>query len=252
MSIYYKTSLERREFSRKQRQQARLFWSVLVVSILVGFIIITEQVTVGQWRVDMRAPMRVTPSGAVTTIRYGSINTFRPNTRLLPSENRYMRSARGLLPSEDRYRRRGAGGLPSAGRTASTLGTIRYGTGRFSPSVHQSRRIVHAPTGATSPLQKYLSSPDVHTYTSPSLMSGTIRYGTTTTSVSRKLSPQTKIPGQPGLKVTPSARKYAKTTGTSGAIFNRQALGHKYGSIRYDSPSPTMPRVSGRGFVPRI
>ncbi len=97
---------------------------VLIAVIVFGsFTMITAQVQVSQ-----RA---AAPPAATSSVRYGGGQQFRHNTRLLPSEQRYVRSASGLLPSEMRHVRMSSGALPSQGRltpAASGGAALRYPT----------------------------------------------------------------------------------------------------------------------------
>ncbi len=105
--------------------------SVHSVWLLIVILASIQYVTIGQWRKNIGAKIQRTPSGAATSIRYGRTSTFTPQTRYLPSEGRYISSARGLMPSESRALRMSQGPLPSSGRhshlfpKSSTSKTIR-------------------------------------------------------------------------------------------------------------------------------
>ena len=100
--------------------------SAVVLVAMIGFgsfTVITAQV-----RVSGRA---AAPPASSSSLRYGGRQGSRMNTRLMPSEQRYVRSASGLLPSEMRHVRMSSGALPSQGRltpAASGGAALRYPT----------------------------------------------------------------------------------------------------------------------------
>ncbi len=78
---------------------------------LLCLVLVSSSVLLAQIQVDMRADG---PAGQAPSVRYGEVQT-QVQTRLLPSEVRYNRSASGMLPSEYRYSVHGSGRLPSQG-----------------------------------------------------------------------------------------------------------------------------------------
>ncbi len=206
----------------------RIVYLLLAAIVVVG--VVVQNSTIGQFMVDMRAPVNVMPMGGVSTVYYGSKNVFRPQTRYLPSERRYLKSAWGLLPSEDRFRRRTYGQLPSSGRyaylqsyypampagqslslqTQQTLGSIRY----------HSR-----PAGPAAPTAPTISSTQRVLGPSPLTMPGSIKYGlsgtnlihrpTSTTTVRTRapsLAPLSQPAGMLSPPARPTSRSYRMTS----------------------------------------
>ncbi len=163
--------------------------------LVVATFIVIAQITIGQWRKNIGAKIQRTPSGTPTSIRYGRANTFTPQTRYLPSEGRYISSARGLLPSQSRALRMAEGPLPSSGRyshlfpSGSAVKTIRpysfttinrtptqkrqYG-GAYQRSYGKTIKPYNKPL--TKPTQTYGKAPKI-SVKKRKPASGSIRYG---------------------------------------------------------------------------
>lgn len=237
--------------------------------VLAVIVIIASQATVGQWIIDTRAPVSITPSGARTSIRYGATNTFRAKTRLLPSEHRYDTRGKGLLPSEVRYSSFAPGLLPSERRTAysapsssfafrqshakpyAALGSVRYGTrSRFTPVYAQPRPSPAVAYARPSP--KPLVSMKTRTANILYAAQGTIRYGTTNTSFSKMLITQKKGLSKSGQKSSLTSPKGVTTADASKLKPDLLITPGLQGSIRYGSVNQTMPKTTRQGFIPKI
>jgi hypothetical protein len=237
-------------FQRKRTTHPTSY-SIAIKIALAVIIVIVSQATLGQFRVDTRAPVFVNPMGARTTIRYASSNIASrsmwvgsqsryvgASSALLPSEHRFATRGQGLLPSEARYSRFAPGVLPSERRVAysgpssslafrqysgvpyAAMGSIRYGTRSAStPAYARAQRTAATVASVQTPTPNILYSAQ-----------GTIRYGTTKTSFSKKLI----------------------TNNNALAKSNLRTTNRLQGSIRYSSSSQTMPITTGLGFVPSL
>ncbi len=271
----------------EHNKQERLLRFFVVTVGLLGLFVIAAYVTFGQVRVRTGGgPARGVRYGAGGSIRYGHSYAAGSRSRLLPSEQRYVTSARGLLPSQERYRRATSGMLPSAGRYGYMtsgihghkslamqvqsnvhrgMGTIRYGATPVRYSVPARPRI---PTTATVRPRPYAPAIVPKAYT-PSRRAysaqGSIRYGTAqsfsakSAQRSKSLSPV----GKRGFSLAPETVLAARST-TSLKV---PRLAYSSGSIRYsgavniapamvpktpDSKSLTAPRKKQPKLPPKL
>ncbi len=200
------------------------------ILILIAAVVSLQYVTIGQWRKNIGAKIQRTPSGAATSIRYGRANTFTPQVRYLPSEGRYISSARGLTPSESRALRMASGPLPSSGRyshlapSPSAKRTIRpysYTTITRSPT---ERRIYNKSYQRSyTPLQTSIKIPKPTYSKKRTPAKGSIRYGM---SSRKSLTAKYKEP-----KLTKPAQRTTRI----------KSSGYIGGSIRYGSSTKNQP-----------
>ncbi len=257
--------LQANPFHRKCAGQRTPLRPLVIILGLAALAILTTYTTWGQLRVSTGgAPRGATPYGAATSIRYGPSQGIGGRSRLLPSEERYLKSARGLLPSEERYRRHSPGLLPSEGRYGYItsgidgqkslapqvqsniyrgMGTIRYGGQpvRMSipvqptiPSTVTARPRVYTP--AVSP-KAYVPG---KAYSAPE----SIRYGAARTSFSPKPTFQAKTPSPPAKGPFYYSPKSAITTGSTTANANISKLAYSGSSIRYGKTVNIMPMAT--------
>jgi len=240
----------------------RFFFAAIGLLVLL---VIAECVTFGQIRVSTGgSPAGAVRYGAGGSIRYGHPYAAGAGTRLLPSEERYVASARGLLPSQERYRRASSGMLPSAGRYGYMtsgiygqkslamqvqsniqlgMGTIRYGGIPVGTSVP-----VQPPTSyrSTLAITPYAPLPSVKMYNIPIYPAqGSIRYG-----AMNSFSPEFVLKGQSpspvGTKVSPYAPETVLAT-RSATSLNIPKLTYPSGSIRYGK-TPIIAVTAGAGL----
>lgn len=172
-------------------------YKVVILSILLGFAFIVSHSTIGQWRVDMRAPVAVTPSGAVSTVRYGATNRFGGHSRMMPSEQRYADRAPGYMASEVRYSRYAPGRLPSERGVVNTTpsssfafrnnssarayspmaGSVRYSSRSSSATSYTTRPRPVRVNRTVAPAPTPMGSQQRRVPISSSAGQGTIRYG---------------------------------------------------------------------------
>lgn len=215
------------------------------------------------------SPARRSRYSAAGSIRYGYSGATGTRSRLLPSEERYLRSARGLLPSQERYRRYSDGMLPSAGRYGYVtsgihrqkslamqvqsnihrgMGTIRYGGTPVPTYVPVQPRLSVAVTVKPRPYALAIT-PKAYTPSSRAYSAqGSIRYGVAQPFWAKSL-PQ-------GKSFSPARKKKAFSyapedvlADKSAASLNIQALAYSSGSIRYGKTATFMPMGSPKPSI---
>jgi hypothetical protein len=196
--------------SRHNKQNQLLRFFVATIGLL-GLFVIAAYVAFGQVQVRRGGgPARVRYGGG-GSVRYGNPHAYGGRSRMLPSEERYVKSARGLLPSQERYRRATSGMLPSAGRYGYMtsgihrnkslamqvqsnihrgMGTIRYGGAPARYSVPVRPKI---PTAVAIKPRPYTPAiaPKAYVPSRAYSAQGSIRYGAAT-SLSPKYVQQSK------------------------------------------------------------
>ena len=251
------------DFTRFNRNRPGQFLRFFLVTIgLLGLLVIAEYATFGQIQVRTGgAPAGAGRYGPVGSIRYVYSYAAGTGSRLLPSEERYVTSARGLLPSQERYRRASSGMLPSEGRFGYMtsgiygykslamqvqsniqlgMGTIRYGGLPVGTSVP-----VQPPTSyrSTLAIAPYAPLPSVKMYNIPIYPAqGSIRYGAI-----NSFSPEFVLEGQSPSPVGTKASPYAPETvlaTRSATSLNIPRLAYPSGSIRYGQ-TPTVAVIAG-------
>jgi hypothetical protein len=115
---------------RDNHQWQLAFVSWLRMTAAAGCVVGAFSLTLAQIQVSgggggggARGPVGQSP----TSVRYGNPQVYRPQTRLLPSEQRGVAIQAGMLPSERRAMHYQSGALPSQGRIAPPVGSsLRY------------------------------------------------------------------------------------------------------------------------------
>jgi hypothetical protein len=247
--------------SRHNKQNQLLRFFVATIGLL-GLFVIAAYVAFGQVQVRRGGgPARVRYGGG-GSVRYGNPHAYGGRSRMLPSEERYVKSARGLLPSQERYRRATSGMLPSAGRYGYMtsgihrnkslamqvqsnihrgMGTIRYGGAPARYSVPVRPKI---PTAVAIKPRPYTPAiaPKAYVPSRAYSAQGSIRYGAAT-SLSPKYVQQSKSlspVGKKGFSLAPEI-VLAKTPSTS---LNIPTLAYSSGSIRYGRAASIAPKTS--------
>lgn len=214
---------------------------MLLAAIFV-FGLIAQKATIGQFRVDMRAPVNVTPMGGVSTVHYGGQNVFRPRTRYLPSENRYLKSAWGLLPSQNRYLDRAWGPLPSEGRTA---GLQRYypQTGGGQSLAMQTQKTLGSiryhkqPVHSISNNRISVSSQQKGMMPSSLSMPGSIKYGLSGVNLTGRQTTKFTDYTRPAGKKIGGPSPLSNSGGVSSRSYRMSSPAYLNGSLRYSDPS---------------
>lgn len=228
---------------------------LLLATVILGILSLTWKITSGQFRVNMAAPVQLTPRGGVTSIRYGSISPalwnvsrggggyVRSRALRISGGGGYVRASSGMFTIRNRFLRASAAYLPYTGRLGrqthtvnfptptipyATIGSIRYsgkpvsGGGVFRPS--QSVTPVKVTTSTRPAFSSSLQS---------AVANGSIRYGTSTKSFLKvPISSRSPLSSPKGISSMASTSNLL-VVGTSRPFLNLNSARSLHGSIRY-------------------